>query len=146
MHKVKGFEIVGPYRLRIEFADGLVWTIDFRSILEGELYAPFADPRLRPTSSAAATERSMSSAAPVTAATRWATGLRGKNVAAYIVPDKRFLTLSSRDDWERLVSAKAGGARHKAAAVGVRARDVAHETGDAALVWTESLDHPGSMK
>jgi hypothetical protein len=39
---------------------------------------------------------------------------RGKNVVAYIVPDGRFLTLSSRDDGKRLVSAKAGGTRHKA--------------------------------
>ena len=46
VHKVKGFEIVGPYRLRIEFADGLVRTIDFRSILEGELYAPLQDVEL----------------------------------------------------------------------------------------------------
>ena len=43
VHKVKGFEIIGPYRLRIEFADGVVRTIDFRSILEGELYAPLQD-------------------------------------------------------------------------------------------------------
>ncbi len=43
VHKVKGFEIVGPYRLRIEFADGLVRTIDFRSILEGELYGPLRE-------------------------------------------------------------------------------------------------------
>ena len=46
VHKVKGFEIVGPYRLRIEFTDGLVRTIDFRSILEGELYAPLQDVEL----------------------------------------------------------------------------------------------------
>jgi Protein of unknown function (DUF2442) len=46
VHKVKGFEIVGPYRLRIEFADGLVRTIDFRSIFEGELYAPLQDLQL----------------------------------------------------------------------------------------------------
>jgi hypothetical protein len=39
---------------------------------------------------------------------------RGKNIVAYIVPDKRFVTLSSRDDWERLVSAKVGGTRHTA--------------------------------
>ena len=46
VHKVKGFEIVGPYRLRIEFADGVVRAIDFRSILEGELYAPLQDLQL----------------------------------------------------------------------------------------------------
>jgi Protein of unknown function (DUF2442) len=43
VHKVKSFEIVGPYRLRIEFADGLVRTIDFRSVLEGELYGPLRE-------------------------------------------------------------------------------------------------------
>ncbi len=29
--KIKSFEIVGPYQLRIEFVDGLIRTIDFRS-------------------------------------------------------------------------------------------------------------------
>lgn len=43
VYKVKGVEVVGPYRLRIEFTDGLVRTIDFRSILEGEVYAPLQD-------------------------------------------------------------------------------------------------------
>ena len=45
VHKVKSFEIVGPYCLRIEFADGVVRTIDFRPILEGELYSPLRDPK-----------------------------------------------------------------------------------------------------
>ena len=44
VHKVKGFEIVGPYRLRIEFADGLTRTIDLESVLEGQLYGPLRDP------------------------------------------------------------------------------------------------------
>jgi hypothetical protein len=39
---------------------------------------------------------------------------RGKSVVVYLVPDRRFVTLSSRGDWERMVSAKAGGTRHKA--------------------------------
>lgn len=43
IHKVKAFEVVGPYRLRIEFADGVVRTIDFRPVLEGELYRPLRD-------------------------------------------------------------------------------------------------------
>lgn len=43
MHKVKAFGIVGPYRLRVEFADGLSLTIDFRPVLEGELYGPLRD-------------------------------------------------------------------------------------------------------
>ncbi len=40
IHTVKAFEIAGAYRLRIEFGDGVVRTIDFRPILEGELYGP----------------------------------------------------------------------------------------------------------
>ena len=40
VHKVKAFEIEGPYRLRIEFDDGLVRSIDFGPVLEGELYRP----------------------------------------------------------------------------------------------------------
>jgi hypothetical protein len=43
VHKVKAFEIAGLYCLRIEFDDGLVRTIDFRPILEGELYGPLRD-------------------------------------------------------------------------------------------------------
>ena len=43
VHKVKSFEVEGPYRLRIEFADGLVRTIDFQPMLEGELYGPLRD-------------------------------------------------------------------------------------------------------
>ena len=43
VHRVKAFEIVGPYRLRIEFADGLSRTIEFRPVLEGELYGPLRD-------------------------------------------------------------------------------------------------------
>ena len=43
VHRVKAFEIVGPHRLRIEFADGLVRTIDFRPVLEGKLYGPLRD-------------------------------------------------------------------------------------------------------
>ena len=38
IHRIKAFEIAGPYRLRIEFGDGVVRTIDFRPILEGVLY------------------------------------------------------------------------------------------------------------
>ena len=43
IHRVEGFEITGPYRLRIAFGDGVVRTIDFRPILEGELYGPLRD-------------------------------------------------------------------------------------------------------
>ncbi len=44
IHRIKAFEIVGPYRLRIEFTDGVVRTIDFQPILEGELYGPLREP------------------------------------------------------------------------------------------------------
>jgi hypothetical protein len=40
IHRLKAFEIEGPYRLRIEFDDGVVRSIDFRPVLEGELYRP----------------------------------------------------------------------------------------------------------
>jgi hypothetical protein len=43
VHKVKAFEIVGPYRIRVEFEDGLVRTIDFRLVLEGDLFGPLRD-------------------------------------------------------------------------------------------------------
>ena len=43
VHTIKAFEISGPHRLRIEFGDGLVRTIDFRPILEGELFGPLRD-------------------------------------------------------------------------------------------------------
>jgi Protein of unknown function (DUF2442) len=43
VHRVKGFEIVGPYRIRVEFCDGEVRTIDFQPVLEGELYRPLRD-------------------------------------------------------------------------------------------------------
>jgi Protein of unknown function (DUF2442) len=43
VHKVKAFEIVGPYRIRIEFRDGVVRTIDFQPVLEGEIYSPLLD-------------------------------------------------------------------------------------------------------
>jgi hypothetical protein len=39
---------------------------------------------------------------------------RGKSVVVYIVPGKRFVTLSNRDDWDRLVSESAQDIRHKA--------------------------------
>jgi hypothetical protein len=43
VYRVKAFEVVGPYRIRIEFSDGLAQTIDFRPILEGEMYSPLRD-------------------------------------------------------------------------------------------------------
>jgi hypothetical protein len=43
VHRVTGFDIVGPYRIRLTFADGVVRTIDFDPILQGELYGPLRD-------------------------------------------------------------------------------------------------------
>ena len=43
VHRITSFEIAGPYQLRIAFEDGLTRTIDFRPILEGEIYGPLRD-------------------------------------------------------------------------------------------------------
>jgi hypothetical protein len=43
IHKVRSFEIAGPYRLRVGFEDGLVRVIEFEPILAGELYGPLRD-------------------------------------------------------------------------------------------------------
>ena len=43
VHKITAFEVEGPYRIRVVFADGLVRTIDFLSILDGELFGPLRD-------------------------------------------------------------------------------------------------------
>ncbi len=37
VYSVMDFEIVGPYRLKIDFDDGDSQTIDFRPVLQGEL-------------------------------------------------------------------------------------------------------------
>jgi hypothetical protein len=43
VHKVTGFKLVGPYRIRVVVADGLVCTTTFRPVLEGECYGPLRD-------------------------------------------------------------------------------------------------------
>ena len=43
IYRVMGFEIIGPYTLRIEFDDATEQVIDFQSILEGALYGPLRD-------------------------------------------------------------------------------------------------------
>ena len=40
IYRVVGFKIVAPYTLQVSFDDATVQTIDFRSVLLGELYAP----------------------------------------------------------------------------------------------------------
>lgn len=44
--KVKSFTIVGPYTLRIGFDDGIIREINFKPVLQGELYAPLRDLQL----------------------------------------------------------------------------------------------------
>jgi len=41
--QVKSFAIVAPYTLKVGFDDGLSRQIDFRPILQGELYGPLRD-------------------------------------------------------------------------------------------------------
>jgi uncharacterized protein DUF2442 len=44
VHRVTDFEVAGSYLLHVKFEDGLVRTIDFAPVLEGELYGPLRDP------------------------------------------------------------------------------------------------------
>jgi hypothetical protein len=44
MHRVRAFEIVGPYTLSIRFEDDTQQVIDFEAVLRGELYGPLRDP------------------------------------------------------------------------------------------------------
>jgi hypothetical protein len=46
IHRVTGFEIVGPYSLRVSFEDGVSRRIDLEPVLEGDLYGPLRDPVL----------------------------------------------------------------------------------------------------
>jgi hypothetical protein len=43
IYRVRAFEIVAPYTLRVHFDDASTQTIDFRSVLEGELFGPLHD-------------------------------------------------------------------------------------------------------
>ena len=40
IYRVRSFEIVAPYTLRVRFDDNTEQTIDFRPVLAGELYGP----------------------------------------------------------------------------------------------------------
>jgi hypothetical protein len=40
IHRVTGFEVVGPYTLEIRFEDGATRKIDFLPVLSGEMYGP----------------------------------------------------------------------------------------------------------
>ena len=46
IHRVEHFEIVGPYTLALRFADGSEQRIDFRPVLEGDVFAPLQDLKL----------------------------------------------------------------------------------------------------
>lgn len=43
IYRVRSFQKVAPYTLRVWFDDGIERTIDFRPILTGELYGPLRD-------------------------------------------------------------------------------------------------------
>lgn len=44
--RVIDFEIVGPYKIKVEFDDGTAQSIDFSPILAGDLYGPLQDIKL----------------------------------------------------------------------------------------------------
>jgi hypothetical protein len=46
IYQVISFEIVGSYKLKIDFNDDTSQTIDFHSILEGELFGPLRNETL----------------------------------------------------------------------------------------------------
>src|SRR5205809_5391907 len=46
IYRVRSFEIVSDYTLRVGFDDQTEQTIDFLPILAGELYGPLRDPEL----------------------------------------------------------------------------------------------------
>jgi hypothetical protein len=46
IHEVTGFEKVGPFTLRVQFADGTAQVVDFRPVLSGEMFGPLADARV----------------------------------------------------------------------------------------------------
>jgi Protein of unknown function (DUF2442) len=46
IYRVRSFEIVGPFTLRVCFDDNSEQTIDFHPLLAGELYGPLRDIQL----------------------------------------------------------------------------------------------------
>ena len=46
IYRVESFGIVGPFTLRVRFDDETEQTIDFRPVLEGELYGPLREREL----------------------------------------------------------------------------------------------------
>ena len=43
IHRVRSFDIVGPYTLLVRFDDETEQTIDFQTVLAGELFGPLRD-------------------------------------------------------------------------------------------------------
>ena len=43
VYRVTGFEIMGPFTLKVDFDDGQSRTIDFLPVLEGEVFGPLKD-------------------------------------------------------------------------------------------------------
>jgi hypothetical protein len=43
IYRVIAFDFVGPFTLRVQFDDGVIQTINFRPVLEGEIYGPLQD-------------------------------------------------------------------------------------------------------
>jgi hypothetical protein len=43
IHRVDQFNIVAPYTLSVRFNDGTTQRIDFRPVLEGQLFGPLKD-------------------------------------------------------------------------------------------------------
>jgi hypothetical protein len=43
IHRVEHFEIVAPYTLALRFNDGTEQRIDFRPVLEGDVFGPLRD-------------------------------------------------------------------------------------------------------
>ena len=46
VYRVRSFDIVAPYTIRVRFDDNTEQTIDFRPVLAGELYGWLRDPKL----------------------------------------------------------------------------------------------------
>jgi hypothetical protein len=44
IYRVTRFEKLAPFCLRVHFDDGTAQPIDFRPVLNGEIYGPLADP------------------------------------------------------------------------------------------------------
>jgi uncharacterized protein DUF2442 len=46
IYRVVSFQKAAPFTLRIQFDDGTTQIIDFRPVLQGELYGPLQEPTL----------------------------------------------------------------------------------------------------